>query len=195
MNQSRLTQRCFFIVVLLLIALGITPCFVSQNVMAASIYRISLLAETMQPIDSTIEYNNNEAFLTTTADSTINDVTHYIGQLNLPDGATITKVVGFGLDTDANTEFSFALFRYKLIDNPVYSQVTAFAFSGITFRDGKIEIPSAVDTDMALVDNAQFSYAIYLVLPSASDGQLGVLRFLIEFSLPQTNRTVVIPLY
>ena len=46
---------------------------------ALAIYRLSLLAETMRPIDSTINYNNY-AFLTTTQESSVNPATSYIGQ-------------------------------------------------------------------------------------------------------------------
>jgi len=188
-------DKIFFVVMVFqLVALGAVPCIGLQHARAADVQRFSLLAETMQPVDSTIGYNSNSAYLTTTTESTINSVSQYIGQLSLPDGATITSVVGFGLDTDPDREFYFRLYRYNLDQEPVWSGVTAFSYSGIAFSDGKIEIPAPVDPDMAVVDNAQYSYGIFLVLPVAVRAQLGVLRFLVEASVPQTGRTVIIPL-
>ena len=182
--------KIFLVVVCLSLCLVLT-----QSVIAASIQRYSLLAETMQPVDSSISYNNTSAYLTTTTDSTVNGVSQYIGQLNLSDGATIINVIGFGIDTDPNGEFYFRLYRYNLTGDPVWSPVTGFASSGVPFSNGKIDIPALVDPSMAAVDNAQFSYGLFLVLPAASSGQLGVLRFLVETSVPQTNRAVVVPLF
>lgn len=86
----------------------------------------SLLAETMQPIDSSIGYDNTEAFLTTTGESSTG-VTCYIGQLDLPHGARIVAVRGYGPDTDSKREFYFRLYRYSLYHEPVWEGVTNFA--------------------------------------------------------------------
>ena len=195
MNKLTIKKILFVIVVTQLITLGGIPDLGSKHVMAASIQRFSLLAETMQPVDSTIGYNNTSGYLTTTTNSAVNGVTQYIGQLHLPDGATIINMIGFGLDTDPNSQFYFRLYRYNLNNVPIWSAVTDFAYSGVPYSNGIIEIPAAVDPGMAVVDNAQFSYGLFLVLPVASTGQLGVLRFMVETSVPQSNRAVVIPLF
>jgi hypothetical protein len=101
----------------------------------------SLLAETMQPIDSSVRYDNSEALLTTTQNSSGLE-TGYIGQLSLPDGARIVSVKGLGIDTDPTSEFIFRLYRYKLGDDPVFSTVTDSAFSGVGFSGGKLEANS-----------------------------------------------------
>jgi len=171
------------------VLLGVVPGVSARLVMADSVRHFSLLAETMQPIDSSIGYDNTDAFLKTIQDSTISSSASYIGQLDLPDGARIVSVRCFGLDTDPTDEFYFRLFRYNLYSDPVWSPVTDFAFSGVPFNGGKVEVDAWVDPDMAVIDNEQFSYGIFLVLPRATAGELGVLRFVVN-----TSYTVQLPI-
>jgi len=159
-------------------------CGTSSSAIAQGKY-YSLLAETMRPIDSSIGFDNTSAFLTTTINSSTGS-TSYIGQLNLPDGSSIVSVRGYGKDTDPNQQFYFRLYRYNLSDNPVWSPVTDFAYSGIAFAGGDITIGATVNpANAALVDNQNYSYGIFLVLPKASVGkQLGLLRFVVETTFP-----------
>jgi hypothetical protein len=161
------------------VLLGFVP-GVTRLVVADSVRHFSLLAETMQPIDSSIVYDNTMAYLKTVQDSTVSLETSYIGQLDLPDGASIVNVQCFGLDTDSSEEFYFRLYRYNLYDDPVWSPVTDFAFSGVAFSAGKVEVNAPVDPANAVVDNAQYSYGIFLALPAATSGQLGVLRCVVD---------------
>jgi hypothetical protein len=160
---------------------------------ASAVYRFSLLAETMRPIDSTIGYNNYNAFLTTTQESSVNPATCYIGQVNLPHGEKILSVRCFGQDSDPNKEFSFGMYRYELYANPVYQAVSSYVGSGIAFSGGKIDFAASIISTMATVDNEKYSYGIYLTLPKAQTGSLGVLRFVIETT--STQRVAVVPLF
>jgi hypothetical protein len=140
----------------------------------------SLLAETMQPVDSSIGYDNTQALLKTTADSATG-MTSYIGQLSLPHGAKIVQVGCDGIDTDAKGEFYFRLYRYSLSHNPVWEGVTNFSHSGIGFAGGKMELWAAIlNANLAVVNNSKYSYGIFLVLPKAVSGRLEVLRFMVK---------------
>jgi len=158
------------------------PDISSRVALAGSVQHYSLLAETMHPIDSSIEYNNWSAFLTTTKNSSVNLSTAYIGQLDLPHGTRIAAARCFGNDSDSNGEFYFILYRYNLWHDPVWSQVSSIGSSGIFYSAGKIMVETTIDTDMNVVDNDQFSYGIYLVLPKASSGELGLLRCVVDTS-------------
>ncbi len=160
--------------------LGFIPGVSARVAAADSVRHFSLLAETMRPIDSSIGYDNTMAFLRTIQDSTISPPTSYIGQLDLPDGARIVRVKCFGLDSDPNGEFYFRLYRYSLQSDPVWSPVTDFASSGVAFNGGKVVLEATVDPDRAVIDNAEFSYGIFLVLPKARSGDLGVLRCVVD---------------
>lgn len=196
MNTRRLigvvlvTQVVILVVAVAL--LGFIPGVSARVAMADSVQHFSLLAETMQPIDSSIGYDNTMAFLKTTLDSTVSPPTSYIGQLDLPDGARIVNVRCFGLDSDPNDEFYFRLYRYSLWSDPVWSPVTDFAHSGVPFSDGKVMLEAVIDQDMAVINNAEFSYGIFLVLPKAKSGELGVLRCVVDttyaVSLPIVQR-------
>ena len=180
------------ILAIVVVLLGFMPGIAAQSAMADSVQHFSLLASTMQPLDSSIRYNNTGAFLKTTQGSTINTSTVYVGQLDLPDGARIVSVRGFGLDTDPIFEFSFQLYRYNLYGNPVGSPVTDLASSGTSFQGGKIVMSAPVDSDMAVIDNDQYSYGILLTLPvpySPPYQDLGVLRFVVD-----TGYSVQLPL-
>lgn len=152
----------------------------SRVALAGSIQHYSLLAETMHPIDSSIEYNNYSAFLTTTKNSSVNLSTDYIGQLDLPHGTRIAAARCFGKDSDPSGEFFISLYRYNLWHDPVYSQVSSIDGSGYLFDAGKIMVETTIDADMNVVDNDQFSYGIYLDLPKASSGELGLLRCVVD---------------
>jgi hypothetical protein len=147
----------------------------------------------MRPIDSTIGYNNFLAFLTTTQESSVNPSTSYIGQVHLPHGEKILSVRCFGEDTDPNKEISFGMYRYELYANPVFQAVSSYSGSGIAFNGGKTDFAATIVSTMATVDNAKYSYGIYLTLPKAQTGSLGVLRFVIETT--STKRVVVVPFF
>lgn len=147
--------------------------------LANSSHHSSLLASTMQPMDSSIGYyDSQDGFLR----SHHSDAS-YRGEVNLPDGATIINARGFGLDTDPISEFCFKLERYSLYSNPVYEPVTEWVCSGEYSQDGKIVVNAPIYSDEALVDNEQYSYAIVLALPGPYNPpyqDLGVLRFVID---------------
>jgi hypothetical protein len=158
---------------------------VARLAMADSVRHFSLLARTMQPIDSSIGYDSSDGYLRTVQESTENETTAYCGQVDLPDWARIVGVRAFGLDSDPFFEFSFELARYNLDDDPLSSAVTDHVSSGAYFQDGKIELDAPVHPDMAIVDNVSYSYGIFLVLPAAyspPSQDLGVLRFVVDTS-------------
>jgi hypothetical protein len=41
-----------------------------------------------------------------------------------------------------------------------------------------------VDPEIALIDNAKFSYGLFLALPKAQTGELGVLRCVVDTTYP-----------
>ena len=171
------------VTILALVALlGWVPGVKAEAVQASGSRHFSLLAETMQPIDSSIEYNNFSAFLTTTQNSSVSSATSYIGQLDLPDGAQITAVRCEGLDSDTTGEFFFRLYRYTLYNDPVWSDVTDFAYSGYAWSGGKITVVADINSVNAVVDNDNYAYAIILVLPLGDSGPLGFLRCVIDTS-------------
>jgi hypothetical protein len=164
------------IIALLVIAfVGLFPGLAVQQARAGSVRYYSLLAETMQPVTSNIVYDNTSAFLTTISPATA----YYIGQLDLPDNSRIVETTCFAVDSDPSREIYYRLYRYNLFENPVWSAVTDFTYSGLPFDGGKIEMGAVIDADMAVVDNARYSYGIFLALPPAAMGQLGVLRCIV----------------
>jgi len=180
------------ILAMVVVLLGFVPGIGAQLAMADSVQHFSLLASTMQPLDSSIGYNNTGGYLKTIQASTINTSTVYVGQLDLPNGARIVSVRGLGLDSDPIFEFAFRLYRYNLYGNPVSSPVTGLASSGTNFQGGKIEVSAPVYSDMAVIDNDQYSYGILLTLPvpySPPYQDLGVLRFVVD-----TSYSVQLPL-
>ena len=180
------------ILAMAVVLLGFVPGTGAHLAMADSAQHFSLLASTMRPLDSSIGYNSTGGLLRTIQASTINTSTIYVGQLDLPDGARIVSVRGFGLDTDPFFEFSFRLYRYNLYGSPVGSPVTDPASSGAYFQGGKVVVSAPVYSDMAVIDNDQYSYGILLTLPvpySPPYQDLGVLRFVVD-----TNYSVQLPL-
>lgn len=170
------------------VALGLVPGMKTRVARAGSVRHFSLLAETMQPVDSTIGYDNTDAYLETTQNSTGSGTATYIGQLDLPDGARIVGVRCLGLDSDPATQFQFRLYRYNLSDDPVWSAVTDFGASGVASSVGKVVREATIDPGMALIDNADFSYGIFVMLPEAQSGDLGLLRCVVD-----TSYTVALP--
>jgi hypothetical protein len=157
---------------------------------AGSTFYYSLLAATMSPGDSTIQYDNfSTAFLTTTANSSIpGNVTGYNGQINLPDGSTITGMGCEGKDTDPNNEFQIFMSRFSIDNSPIaWEIISSGASSGISFEGGKTKITGIVATDhgQQIVNNAVWSYNIFVSLPKANDGTtLGVLRCWVSSTYP-----------
>jgi hypothetical protein len=140
----------------------------------------SLLAETMQPVDSTIGYDNTEGSLHTTSVSTLWGNSTYIGQVDLPDGATIERVLGYGYDGTPAAEYRFAMFRYSVFDLPVWTQMTDWALSGFAWSGGALVTEAQVYPSHAEVNNMSYSYGIFVDLPP--DANLSVLRFVVETS-------------
>jgi hypothetical protein len=169
--------------------LGLIPGLRARVAKADSVRRFSLLAETMRPVDSSIGYDSSDAYLKTTQNSTVSASTTYIGQLDLPDGATVVGVRCLGIDSDPATQFRFRLFRYDLWDDPVWSGVTSFASSGVAFSGGKVMREAAIDPGAAVIDNANFSYGMFVSLPEAQSGELGLLRCVVD-----TSYTLSMPL-
>lgn len=90
----------------------------------------------------------------------------------------------YGIDTDPAGEYQFQLFRYGLWDVPVFTAVTDLVVSGYAYDGGKLVREATVESTVALIDNANYSYAIYLILQEASNLRydLGLLRFVIDTS-------------
>ncbi len=157
---------------------------------AASTIYYSVLAETFSPVDSSIGFNNFDAFLTTTANSTVNpgESGYYIGHVSLPDGATITGLRCSGYDTDSTQEFKFFLYRYS-IDNPTnpYDLISYPGPSGLEWNFGKTTVIPAILTTNGknVVNNSTWAYGIYLALPKASTStQLKVLSCRVDATYP-----------
>ncbi len=137
----------------------------------------SILAETARPIDSTIQYDNFWGFLYTTAASTLHPGTvAYIAQFNLPDGAQILGVTAEGVDNNDPSIFSVRLYRYGLAAYPpnVYETLTLPAMSSSVTpgTNGRVSVfapfDPALDPNLAVVNNAAYSYGAYISLPKAS---------------------------
>ena len=150
---------------------------------ADTVHHVSLLAASMQPVDSSIEYNNASSLLTTVTESTLG-TTSYVGQLSLPDGSTVSGVRCEGTDTDPGAEFVVRMYRYRLEDEPdVRTGVTGFAGSVPLFAAGDTIVEPSVDADAAHVDNAEYSYAIVASLPKATTSKtLGLLRCTVDIT-------------
>lgn len=167
------------------VLLGFVPGVGARVTMADSVRHFSLLARTMPPIDSSIGYNSSDAYLRTVQESTMRDNTAYAGQVDLPDGATVVGVRAFGLDSDPFFEYCFGLSRYSLDDDPAWTLISDWVCSGESFQGGKIELDAPVHAALAMVDNEQYSYSIFLVLPTPYNPpyqDLGVLRFVVDTS-------------
>ena len=108
--------------VLLVVGTSLGMVLISQArpVVAGGVQHFSLLAATMQTMDSTISYDSEDGLLRTVQESTSHEVTAYRGQVDQPDGARVVGVRGFGLDTDPFFEFCYSLDRYNLYNEPVY---------------------------------------------------------------------------
>jgi hypothetical protein len=155
---------------------------------AASAQHLSILAESIQPLDSTIQFNNSpSAYLVTTTNSTANPNTSYVAQVNLPDGAVISGINVYGLDSDS-LSFGAALYRYNQDLTPVYQAVTAFTTS--VGSAGKVVVHlTPLSNALATVDNLTYSYGIYIDLPKAnvlsvSLPNLAILRIVVDWGYP-----------
>ncbi len=140
----------------------------------------SLLAETMQPVDSTIGYDNTLASLHTTSVSSLWGNATYIGQVDLPDGATVVRIIGYGFDGTSAAEYAFVLYRYSVFDSPVWTQMTDFVVSGYAWSGGTLVSGAAAYPSLAEVDNLTYSYGVFVELPPHAN--LSVLRFVVETS-------------
>ena len=160
-----------------------------RNALADSV-RQFLLAETMRPLDSTIGYDNSLAFL---------DTPHKIQPFH-PAPISGSLICGWSQDhrralfraavSDPNGGFYFRLYRYNLWDDPVWSPVTDFTYSGFAFNAGKVMLEANVDPGMAMIETAEFSYGLFLVLPVATSGDLGLLRCVVDTSYAVSLATI-----
>lgn len=151
--------------------------------------RFSILAETMSPIDSTIGFDSFDANLETTSDSTIHGTAAYVAQINLPDGAMIEDATCYGFDT-APEAFGLAVYRYRFngdLEAP-FTAVTPFGLSSgmpgaadITVQ--VIDPPPPDKPGLAVVNNEDFSYGLFLQLPLATSGKLYVVRCVVRSTL------------
>jgi hypothetical protein len=184
-HQLQPSRSIFFLLVaVMVIILGLGV----RRAGAASPSHYSILAETMQPLDSSIGYNNVSAYLVTTANSSVAVQTAYVGQVHLPDGAIISAVRVYGIDSDTSQNFLACMYRYNQDAALVYDPVTS-CFS-TTSSPGKtsLNLPLA-STDARTIDNLTYSYSVFIVLPKASVlnvniPTLGVLRIVIDWSYP-----------
>lgn len=169
-------QAAALLVVGMLIGLALDS--QAQPAAAQNVQRFSLLAATMQPVESSIEYDTEDGFL-----RTVLGTAGYGGQVDLPDGAQVVGLRGFGLDTDPNSQFCCGLMRFTLYNDPVGELITDLVCSGESFQGGEVVLDAPVHSGMTSVDNEQYSYAILLVLPEPGDPplqDLAVLRFVVE---------------
>jgi hypothetical protein len=154
----------------------------------ASDYRyFSILAETMRPIDSTIGFDCELGYLKTTSDSTLNASSQYIAQVNLPHGSTVDTVSCYGYDND-NNDFSFTLFRYRFngIGNDVFQQVSQEGDSSVS--SGYIDLTVGPifplnPPGIAVINNEDYSYGLFLNLPKAQFNDLYVVRCLVRATI------------
>ncbi len=168
--------------------LGIVPSAQAGGGISGQPYAI--LAETMAPEASDIKYVNVTGYLVTTGNSLYQ--TGYIGQVNLPNGSTIVGVAAYGIDGDPLNDFNYCLYRYNLYNNPVWGLVTPCIASNSVTPDSskRVYLYSPADAPLATVDNANYSYGVFLKLPMASvavdpyNPTLAVLRFVVYWNYP-----------
>ncbi len=184
MNTANLASRALILLALLvLIVLG----WNALPARAAAANHYAILAEAMTPADSSIQYNNYaSAYLVTAANSTLNSATAYLAPLNLPDGAVISAVRVYGIDNDLTNNVGAALYRYNQDTVPVWGAKPVAVYSNASGSAGKFTLNLAVNADVAAVDNALYSYAIYLTLPRAASysvdpPNLAVLRVVVDW--------------
>ena len=164
----------------------------SHQSIAAEYRYFSILAETMRPIDSSIEFNCNDGNLRTMTDSSLNGSTQYIGQVNLPHGTTIVNASCYGYDDDT-TDFQFALFRYRFngVGNPVFEAITNHGFSSTapgSYAEITVGLVSPLDPPgLAVVNNEDYSYGLFLGLPKAITNELYVVRCVVRAALEGTS--------
>ena len=182
--------KIFISLIFLFSIVGIVPSAQAGGSISGTPYAI--LAETMSPLTSDIKYDKVSAYLVTTGNLG-SQTPAYIGQVNLPNGSTIVGVAAYGIDMDTavGKEFSYCLFRYSLEVAPVWGAkpVTPCVSSNpISGSGNKIYLYSPADATLATVDNANYSYGVYLTLPPATATTnppiLGVLRFVVYWNYP-----------
>lgn len=175
MTKSIKSVRWFVYTVIAVLSL-------SLNALAAESAYFSILAETMNPVDSSIEFDSDNGYLKTTSGS----IGQYIAQINLPHDSKIISAKFYGYDTDTNN-ISFAVYRYRFngegID--VFEQVTETKDTSLS-APGYSELTSLPIPVPAFntVNNKDYSYGLYLNLPVADSEDLYAIRFLVEAELP-----------
>jgi len=181
-------QSLWWVFILFTVALVIGLSLYAQRVAAAGASHYSILAETIQPLDSTIGFNNTSAYLVTTAGSTVNAGTQYVAQVNLPDGAVISDVRVYGIDSDTVKNIGAGMYRYNQDNTPVYSSVTNFVPSSGNPGKTVLNLPMT-SVAAATIDNLTYSYSVFIDLPRATElntttPNLGILRIIIDWSYP-----------
>jgi hypothetical protein len=163
----------------------------ARPAVANGVQHFSLPALAMHPVDWRTHYDGTSGYLMNTGTTDVPIA--FVEPLNLPDGATIVGAQAFGLDDNMYSEFSFYVFRVGLQSDPVLTPVSRAGGSGDSYNAGKITVTAAVTPSLALVDNVQYSYGIYLNLdvPVAGYGPVGVLRFLVDANYPLALPTVL----
>jgi hypothetical protein len=146
----------------------------------------SVQAGTMQPYDYTIQWlegqYDDDGWISTIQESSLKLYTEFGAALHLPQGAYITKVVGYAYDDDPSEDLAFCVVRYALGATPTRRVVAEWTQTGIDEGTFVAEA-NAVSAEVALVDNSVYSYAVEVTLPKASSGkELRVLMFRVDYS-------------
>ena len=146
----------------------------------------SIPARAIQPVDSTVGFNSFSGYLITTSESTESfGMDTFIASVNLPDGATISAVHVYGIDSDPDANFSARMYRYQATD-PVATPVTDRASSSGSIGNTVIDLPIP-DGAAAMIDNETYSYTVNIYQPEQTTGSLAepalaILRIVIDWS-------------
>lgn len=167
-------------------ASGRRPAEAEPTAMAGGPGYYSVQAGTMQPVDYTVQWQlgqyEGNGWLSTIEESPLRLYTGYGAALHLPQGAYITKVVGYAYDDDSSEDLAFCVVRYALGSSPTRQVVAEWSHTG-TDEGTFVAEANAVSAEVALVDNSVYSYAVELTLPKASSGkELRVLMFRVDYS-------------
>ena len=146
----------------------------------------SVQAGTMQPVDYTVQWQlgqyEGDGWISTVQESSLRLYTGYGAPVHLPQGAYITKVVGYAYDDDPSEDLAFCVVRYALGATPTRRVVAEWTQTG-TDEGTFVAQANAVSAEVALVDNSVYSYAVEVTLPKASSGkELRVLMFRVDYS-------------
>ena len=170
--------------------------FLFSSLALATEYRyFSIAAGAFNPASNDTAYFYNAGTLSTYQPTSFG---YYFAPVNLPDGAEIIDVTGYGVDDDTNQDqdFIFLLCRYRyngadMQTNPVCELITSDAHSNDT--DGSSGIVSAADPNptppgLNFINNQEYSYGLELYLPAASTGKtIMVIRFVVRAKIESVS--------